>query len=107
TALISPLYPLYQEAWQLRTSDISLIYVVYMLGALFGLLFMGRLSNTLGFRAVMMTALGLGWLGTFLTMIAWNVPSLNIGRFTVGLASSLVVTSASVGLAQISKDGAS
>ncbi len=107
TALISPLYPLYQQAWQLRTSDISMIYVVYMLGALFGLLFMGRLSDTLGFRPVMMAGLLLGWGGTLLTMIAWTLPSLNIGRFAVGLASSLIVTSASVGLVHISRDGAS
>lgn len=107
TALISPLYPLYQQAWQLRTSDISMIYVVYMLGALLGLLFMGRLSDRLGFRPVMMSGLLLGWGGTLLTMIAWSLPSLNIGRFAVGLASSLIVTSASVGLVHISRDGAS
>ncbi len=107
TALISPLYPLYQQAWQLRTSDISLIYVVYMAGALFGLLFMGRLSDTLGFRKVMLSGLLLGWGGTLVTMLAWNLPSLNIGRFAVGLSSSLIVTSASVGLVQISRDGAS
>lgn len=107
TALISPLYPLYKAAWQLRTSDISLIYVVYMVGALSGLLFMGRLSNVLGFRKVMLLGLGLGWVGTFLTLIAWNVPILNVGRFIVGLSSSLIVTSASVGLTQLSPSGAS
>lgn len=107
TALISPLYPLYQQAWQLRTSDISLIYVVYMAGALFGLLFMGRLSDTLGFRKVMLTGLLIGWGATLVTTLAWNLPSLNIGRFAVGLSSSLIVTGASVGLVQISRDGAS
>lgn len=103
TALISPLYPLYQEAWQLRTSDISLIYVLYMLGALCGLLFMGRLSDTLGFRAVMLLGLALGWGGTLLTMLAWDLASLNTGRFAVGLSSSLMVTSSTVGLMQLSK----
>lgn len=107
TALISPLYPLYQQAWQLRTSDISMIYVVYMLGALSGLLFMGRLSDTLGFRPVMLTGLLLGWGGTLITMLAWSLPSLNFGRFAVGLSSSLIVTSASVGLVHISSEGAS
>ncbi|WP_051231771.1 MFS transporter [Stutzerimonas azotifigens] len=106
TALISPLYPLYQEAWQLRTSDISLIYVTYMVGALTGLLFMGRLSDSLGFRATMTTGLLLGWIGTLLTMLAWNLASLNAGRFAVGLSSSLIVTSASVGLMQICREGA-
>ncbi|MHB0820471.1 MFS transporter [Stutzerimonas stutzeri] len=103
TALISPLYPLYQEAWQLRTSEVSLIYVLYMLGALCGLLFMGRLSDTLGFRAVMLLGLLLGWCGTLLTMLAWDLSSLNVGRFAVGLSSSLIVTSSTVGLMQISK----
>ena len=103
TALISPLYPLYQEAWQLRTSEISLIYVLYMLGALCGLLFMGRLSDTLGFRTVMLLGLLLGWGGTLLTTLAWDLTSLNVGRFAVGLSSSLIVTSATVGLMQISK----
>ena len=70
TALISPLYPLYKQAWQLRTSDISLIYIIYMAGALFGLLFMGRLSDTLGFRKVMLSGLLLGWAGTLVTMLA-------------------------------------
>jgi MFS family permease len=107
TALISPLYPLYQQAWQLQTSDISMIYIVYMLGALGGLLFMGRLSDTLGFRPVMLTGLLLGWGGTLVTMLAWNLPILNIGRFAVGLSSSLIVTSASVGLVHISREGAS
>lgn len=107
TALISPLYPLYQQAWELRTSDISLIYVVYMAGALFGLLFMGRLSDTLGFRKVMLAGLLLGWAGNLVTMLAWGLPSLNMGRFAVGLSSSLIVTSASVGLVQMSRDGAS
>ncbi len=107
TALISPLYPLYQATWALRTSEISLIYVVYMVGALCGLLFMGRLSDTLGFRRVMMAGLLLGWFGTLLTMLAWHLTCLNIGRFAVGLSSSLIVTSASVGLVQISREGAS
>ena len=29
-ALISPLYALYQQAWQLQASDISMIYLLYM-----------------------------------------------------------------------------
>lgn len=102
TALISPLYPLYREAWQLLPSDISLIYVVYMLGALSGLLFMGRLSDSMGFRKVMLGGLLLGWGGTLLTMLSWDITSLNVGRFAVGLSSSLLVTSSTVGMMQVS-----
>ena len=33
TALASPLYPLYQQAWGLQPSHITQIFVTYMLGA--------------------------------------------------------------------------
>ena len=56
TALISPLYALYKQAWQLQTSDISLIYVMYMGGALFGLLFLGRLPDRIVLPLVALTA---------------------------------------------------
>lgn len=98
TALISPLYGLYKEAWQLQTSDISVIYVVYMAGALAGLLFLGRLSDRIGFHKVMQLGLVLVVIGTLLSMLAWNKASLNTARFIVGAASSLMTTGASLGL---------
>ena len=54
-ALISPLYALYQQAWQLKASDISLIYVLYMCGGLCALLFLGRLPDRIGFQRVMLS----------------------------------------------------
>ncbi len=101
TALISPLYPLYQTLWSLRTSEVSLLYIVYMLGALVGLLFMGRLADSQGFRPVMLFGLALGWGGTLLSMLSWDLGALGAARFAVGLSSSLIVTSASVGLMQV------
>lgn len=105
TALISPLYALYKEAWQLKTSDISLIYVVYMGGALCSLLLLGRLPDRIGFRRVMQWGLALVLAGTLLTMVAWNGASLSVARFIVGVASSLMTTSASVGLAALLRPG--
>lgn len=101
TALISPLYPLYQTLWSLRTSEVSLLYIVYMLGALVGLLFMGRLADSQGFRPAMLFGLALGWGGTLLSMLSWGLGALGAARFAVGLSSSLIVTSASVGLMQV------
>ena len=101
TALISPLYALYQETWQLKASDISLIYVIYMGGALCGLLFLGRLPDRLGFRPIMLLGLILALVGTLLTLLAWNLTSLGVGRFVVGIASSMLTTSATLGLARL------
>ncbi|SEG44311.1 MFS transporter [Oceanospirillum linum] len=101
TALISPLYGIYKSEWLLQASDISVIYVVYMAGALSALLFLGQLSDRIGFRRVMQLSLVLVFLGTGLTMLAWDTLSLNLARFIVGVASSLMTTSASVGLRQL------
>ena len=49
TALASPLYPLYQELWQLLPSHITYLFVAYMFGCLATLLFLGRTSNRFGF----------------------------------------------------------
>ncbi|MCU1717830.1 MFS transporter [Pseudomonas sp. 5P_3.1_Bac2] len=106
TALISPLYPLYQSLWSLPVSQVSLIYVVYMCGALGSLLMLGRLSDQLGFARVMLAGLVLMLGGTLLTVLAWNLSSLIIGRFIVGVAASLITTSGSMGLTLMSpKDG--
>lgn len=105
TALISPLYALYKEAWNLQASDVSHIYVIYMVGALGTLLFLGRLPDRVGFRPVMQCGLVLAMLGTFISLMAWNVTSLSVGRLVVGVASSMVTTSASLGLAKLSPPG--
>lgn len=105
TALISPLYALYKETWQLQASDVSLIYVIYMGGALCSLLFLGRLPDRAGFRRVMQVGLALALLGTVISMLAWNMASLGVGRVIVGVASSMLTTSATLGLAQLSRPG--
>src|SRR5690606_24079127 len=69
------------------------------------LLFLGRLPDTLGFRPVMKSGLALAFAGTFISMIAWNVASLNIGRFIVGVASGMITTSATAGLSALAAPG--
>jgi len=105
-ALISPLYALYQQDWQLRPSDISLIYVLYMCGGLCALLFLGRLPDRIGFQRVMLCFLCLTLVGTLISMLAWNLPSLIVGRFVVGLSSSLITISATTGLTLLAASGA-
>lgn len=104
-ALISPLYALYQQAWQLKASDISLIYVLYMCGGMCALLFLGRLPDRIGFQRVMLCFLLLTLAGTLMSMFAWNLPSLIVGRFVVGLSSSLITISATSGLAALAAHG--
>lgn len=101
TALISPLYALYQAAWQLKTSEVSLIYVIYMAGVLCGLLFLGRLPDRFGFKRLMDIGLLLILLGSGISLVAWDLLSLCVGRFVVGVASSVITTSATLGMARL------
>ena len=98
TALASPLYPLYQQAWGLQPSHITQIFVAYMFGALASLLFLGRLTDRFGFLAVLRAGLILMTLSIICSALAWNVPSFAFARFLIGIASGLISTSAMLGL---------
>lgn len=107
TALASPLYPLYQEAWNLLPSHIAQIYVAYMLAALATLLFLGRLSDRHGFLPVLRGGVIVVTVGITVSALAWDPFSFVVSRVLIGLASGLIVTSSSLGLAQLSKSGSS
>ena len=100
TALASPLYPIYQEVWQLVPSQITFIFVSYMFGCLGTLLFLGRTSNTIGFLRTLQIGLVIISLGLGISVFATDVMSLSFGRFLIGIASGLMTTSAMLGLMQ-------
>ena len=105
TALASPLYPLYQQAWELQPSHITQIFVTYMLGALISLLFLGRLTNLFGFLKVLRLGLIVMTLGVIGSALSWDAWSLGASRFIIGLASGLITTSASIGMTQLNNKG--
>lgn len=100
TALASPLYPIYQQFWQLMPSDITIIFVAYMFGCLTTLLFLGRTSNTIGYIKTMQIGLVFIIFGLVFSIFATNTVLLCIGRFIIGIASGLMTTSALLGLIQ-------
>lgn len=100
TALASPLYPIYQELWQLVPSQITYIFVAYMFGCLSTLLFFGRTSNSIGFLNTLKIGMFLVSLGLIFSIFAQGAISLSVGRFVIGIASGLITTSALVGLMQ-------
>ncbi len=105
TALASPLYPLYQDLWQLKASDITVIFTIYMFGVLASLLFLSRLTNRFGFLPILRAGLVVVTLGVLLSMVAWSPESFMLSRLAIGLASGMITTSASVGMSQLNKAG--
>ncbi|ANF83193.1 MFS transporter [Acinetobacter sp. NCu2D-2] len=100
TALPSPLYPLYQYAWELSPSQITYIFVAYMFGCLATLLFFGRTSNTIGFLNTLKIGLMFICLGLVISIFSENAIHLSFGRFIIGIASGLISTSSLIGLMQ-------
>lgn len=98
TALISPLYPLYGAAWQLSPGELTQLYVIYMIGALTCLLFLGRLADRWGPRPTLLLALCLALSGTLLSALAQGAGLFSFARFLVGIASSLATTGGAVAL---------
>lgn len=97
TALVSPLYPLYQDAWGLGAGDVSQLYVIYMLGALSGLVFFGRLGDRIGYAATLLAALALAVLGSAICMAAQGMGVLAFGRFMVGVAGTMATSAGAAG----------
>ncbi len=104
TALISPLYPIYQDQWGLSAGDISNVYVIYMLGALFGLVFLGRLGDRIGFATTLIISLFLALVGSVICMVAQEMVMLSIGRVLVGVAGTMATSSGVAGLNILAPD---
>lgn len=100
TALASPLYPIYQQIWHLSPSQITYIFVAYMFGCLGTLLFLGRTSNTIGFLRTLQIGLVFISIGLVISVFAENALILSVGRFIIGIASGLMITSAMLGMMQ-------
>ncbi|HET6905923.1 MAG TPA: MFS transporter, partial [Rhodanobacteraceae bacterium] len=80
-ALPSPLYPQYQQSVHFGGVVLTLVYAVYVLGNLVALLWLGRLPDQVGRKAVMLPAIGLGALGALLFVFAGSVAWLFAARF--------------------------
>ena len=103
TALASPLYPLYQSAWQLRTSTLTQLFVVYMFGVMAALLILGRATQRFGFLPVLRAGLICMTVGVLLSMLSNGPVLFAISRAIIGLASGMITTSSAIGLARVSR----
>ena len=89
--LPTPLYPIYKQHFGFSGVTLTLIYAVYVLGNLVALLFLGRLSDQIGRRAVTLPAIGFGIAGAVVfaaaTGTAWLFAARALSGFSTGLAS--------------------
>jgi Major Facilitator Superfamily len=90
----TPLYHLYQEALQFSPATLTLIFGVYALSLLAALLTVGSLSDHLGRKPVIFTALLLDMLAMLLFInadsVAWLIAARVLQGFATGMATSVL-----------------
>lgn len=92
TALISPLFPMYEESWHITSGDVTVIFVAYMVGVLGALLFLGKFTDYLGPLKALKLSVSVMTLCILACAFAPNVFWLIIIRVLIGIASGIVVT---------------
>ena len=90
STLPTPLYPIYQEAFHFSRVMLTVIYAVYVIGAVATMFFFGRLSDQVGRRLVVLISLGVMAAGALLLAFAQATWWLFPGRILSGLGIALV-----------------
>lgn len=98
TALASPLYAIYERTWGISTSQVGYVFIAYMLGVVFSLLFLNKLNAIYSYKQIIVFSLGLSIMGLIVSASAGSIWLLGISRFLIGIASGLITTAAMVGL---------
>ncbi|WP_037409918.1 MFS transporter [Candidatus Solirubrobacter pratensis] len=94
----SPLYTTYRELWGFSPAVLTLVYATYAFGVLASLVLAGRVSDEVGRRPVLLTALATLMGATVVFMLADSVAWLFVARGIQGLATGLALGAASAAL---------
>ncbi|MGW4233366.1 MFS transporter [Streptomyces sp. NPDC004980] len=101
----TPLYPAYQEQWNLSALTVTLVFSAYALALLGALLVTGRLSDHVGRRPVLVGALALEAIAMALFAGADGVVPLVSARIVQGLATGMATSAAGAALLDLDPAG--
>lgn len=98
---VTPLYIMYKQAFGFSQITLTLIYAVYVIGNLCGLLLFGRLSDQAGRRPVAAASMVLAIASALVFLFAHGVGALYLARILSGLAVSVGVGTGTAWLAEL------
>ncbi|USP41665.1 MFS transporter [Acinetobacter sp. XS-4] len=99
----TPLYRLYQQAWQFSPVTLTLIFATYAFTLLASLLIIGSLSDYIGRRPVIIAAIFLQMASMSFFLFASDVSMLFIARGLQGIATGLAVSAIGAAILDFSK----
>ncbi|MFJ4412497.1 MFS transporter [Streptomyces sp. NPDC088910] len=88
----SPLYVVYQHEWNFSASMLTTVFAVYVVGMIGALLVLGALSDHIGRRPVLVSAIALEAVAMLLFIVAGDVSVLLVARFVQGIATGAAMT---------------
>jgi MFS family permease len=104
STLVTPLYVMYKQAFGFSQISLTLIYAVYVIGNLCGLLLFGRLSDQIGRRKVATAGMFLMIIAALVLLSARGIGALYLGRILSGLAISVGAGTGTAWLAELIDD---
>ncbi|MFE9171728.1 MFS transporter [Streptomyces kebangsaanensis] len=97
----TPLYPLYQAHDGFSTFTVTVVFAVYAVGVLISLLLAGHVSDWLGRKKVMTSALALELLAAALFLATPSLPVLIVARLVTGLGVGMLTATATAYLQEL------
>lgn len=101
----TPLYPDYQELFDIGSGGVSLIFAGYPAGVVFCLTLLGGLSDVVGRRRTILFGGTVLIAGLMLLSVAPSLAVMVVGRFVQGLGVALVSTAAASALMELHPKG--
>ena len=103
SAAPTPLYAVYQAQWGFSPITTTVVFGVYAVAVLTALLTVGRLSDHLGRRPVLLTALAIQALSMVVFATADGVPALLIARVVQGVSTGAALGAIGAGMLDLDR----
>jgi predicted MFS family arabinose efflux permease len=101
TTLPTPLYALYRQQFGFSELMVTVVFAVYAAGVIAALLLVGRLSDQIGRRRMLLPALGLSAVSASIFLLADSLPLLLTGRVISGLSAGIFTGTATATLVDL------
>lgn len=103
TTLPTPLYPIYEHELGFGNLVSTLVFATYAAGVLAALLLVGRLSDEIGRRAVLLPGLALAVLSAVAFLVPGGLAPLFVGRFLSGLSAGIFTGTATAAIVDLAR----
>lgn len=105
TTLPTPLYPIYEKSFNLAPQLISVIFAVYALAVIAGLMLFGKVSDEMGRKPLLLLGLALSAASAIAFLVAHSLTLLFVGRVFSGLSAGIFTGTATAALVEILGEG--